>query len=226
MKAVESALEQRLGHRFAEPRLLARALTHRSYSADHNERLEFLGDAVLNLAVADLLYERLPEASEGELSRMRANLVKQGSLHPLAVQLGLSAWLKLGEGEMRSGGAHKPSMLADALEAVLGAVYVDAGYDVARLAVHRLFSSVEIKPTMQAAAKDAKTALQEWLQARKLELPRYEVQAIHGAAHQQRFEVVCSIATLELTCHGTGGSRRAAEQDAAAQALQALAGRR
>ena len=224
-KADSAALAKRLAHRFAAPDLLLRALTHRSYSADHNERLEFLGDAVLNLAVADLLFEQLPDLPEGDLSRMRANLVKQDSLHPLAVQLGLPDLLRLGEGELRTGGAHKPSVLADALEAVIGAVYVDAGHDAARALVRRLFAQVEIKPSMGAAAKDAKTALQEWLQARKLAVPQYGVTAITGAAHAQTFTVCCEVPALKLAESGEGRSRRAAEQEAAARMLSVLASR-
>ena len=157
--AALAALQQRLQHGFSDARLLARALTHRSFSADHNERLEFLGDSVLNLAVAGLLYERLQDLPEGDLSRVRANLVKQDTLHQLAVGLGLSEVLRLGEGEARSGGHKRPSILADALEAVIGAVYLDAGFVAAEALVRRLFQGVEIKPEMQAAAKDPKTEL-------------------------------------------------------------------
>lgn len=217
-----SALQKRLQHAFSEPRLLLRALTHRSFSADHNERLEFLGDSVLNLAVAHLLYERLSELPEGDLSRVRANLVKQDTLHQLALGLGLSEVLRLGEGEMRSGGARRPSILADALEAVLGAVYLDAGYPKAEALVRRLFDAVAINPRMQAAAKDAKTELQEWLQGRKMQLPQYRVVSTLGAAHQQTFDVVCEIAELGLSQRGLGGSRRAGEQAAAAAMLQTL----
>jgi ribonuclease-3 len=174
------ALQKRLQHEFSDPQLLVQALTHRSFSADHNERLEFLGDSVLNLAVAHLLYEGLSTLPEGDLSRVRANLVKQDTLHGLALSLGLAEALRLGEGEMRSGGQRRPSILADALEAVLGAVYLDAGYGVAQALVRRLFDGVEIKATMQAAAKDPKTGLQEWLQARKMRLPAYRVVETQG----------------------------------------------
>jgi ribonuclease-3 len=172
-----SALQDRLQHRFADPQLLARALTHRSFSADHNERLEFLGDSVLNLAVAALLYGRLSKLPEGDLSRVRANLVKQETLHKVAVEIGLSQVIRLGEGESRSGGNKRPSILADALEAVIGAVHLDAGYLAAEALVRRLFESVEISPQMPAAAKDSKTELQEWLQGRKMKLPIYRVAA-------------------------------------------------
>lgn len=215
-------LQQRLQHQFAEPKLLARALTHRSFSAEHNERLEFLGDSVLNLAVAGLLYERLGAQSEGDLSRVRANLVKQDTLHQLAVQLGLPDMLRLGEGEMRSGGNRRPSILADALEAVVGAVHLDAGYPTAEALVRRLFNDVEINPGMQAAAKDPKTELQEWLQGRKMKLPVYRVVGTVGAAHKQTFDVECDIPELGVTERGIGPSRRAGEQAAAAAMLQAL----
>ena len=165
------ALQQRLQHTFADPALLQRAITHRSFSAEHNERLEFLGDSVLNLAVSSLLYERLARLPEGDLSRVRANLVKQDTLHQLALGLQLPQVLRLGEGETKSGGKQRPSILADALEAVIGAVYLDAGFAPAQALVHRLFERIEINPQMQAASKDAKTALQEWLQARKMKPP-------------------------------------------------------
>lgn len=215
-------LQQRLGHRFADPQLLARALTHRSFSADHNERLEFLGDSVLNLVVADLLFERLHQLPEGDLSRVRANLVKQDTLHQLAVALGLPQVLRLGEGESRSGGSARPSILADTLEALIGAVYLDAGFDAARGLVQRLFADVEIRPEMQAAAKDPKTELQEWLQARRMKLPLYRVVGTLGAAHRQTFEVECEVAERAATERGIGPSRRAAEQAAATAMLLVL----
>lgn len=217
-----SALQARLQHPFSNPTLLSRALTHRSFSADHNERLEFLGDSVLNLAVAHLLYERLSALPEGDLSRIRANLVKQDTLHQLAVELGLPDVLKLGEGEVRSGGHKRPSILADALEAVIGAVYLDAGFLAAQGLVHRLFQAVEINPQMQASAKDPKTELQEWLQGRKMKLPVYRVVGTLGAAHKQTFDVECEVIDLGLTERGIGNSRRSGEQAAAAVMLQTL----
>lgn len=220
-----AGLQERLQHRFQDPRLLARALTHRSFSAEHNERLEFLGDSVLNLAVAALLYRRLQDLPEGELSRVRANLVKQDTLHRLAVGLGLPALLRLGEGEARSGGHKRPSILADALEAVIGAVHLDAGYGAAEAVVHRLFAEVEINPGMSAAAKDPKTELQEVLQSRKMKLPLYRVVGTLGAAHKQTFEVECEVAELGLVERGIGASRRAGEQAAAAAMLIVLKSR-
>ncbi len=216
------ALQSRLHYAFNDPRLLAQALTHRSHSADHNERLEFLGDSVLNLAVAHMLYEALGELPEGDLSRVRAQLVRQDSLHGLALGLELPSLLRLGEGELRSGGQRRPSILADALEAVIGAVYLDGGFPAADALVRRLFDRIEISPAMSAAAKDAKTALQEWLQGRKMPLPQYEVVQVLGAAHRQTFEVACTVAQLELRALGQGASRRAAEQAAATAMLDAL----
>ncbi len=215
-------LQSRLQHQFSDPALLQRAVTHRSFSADHNERLEFLGDSVLSLAVASLLYQRLSAQPEGDLSRVRANMVKQETLHQLALGLQVSEVLRLGEGESRSGGHKRPSILADAVEALIGAVYLDAGYGPAEALVHRLFGAVEINPQMQAAAKDAKTALQEWLQGRKMKLPEYRVVATTGAAHRQTFDVECHIPEFALAERGIGGSRRAGEQAAAAAMLATL----
>lgn len=220
-----ASLQSRLQHRFSDPSLLQRAVTHRSFSAEHNERLEFLGDSVLNLAVSTLLYRRLQAQSEGDLSRVRANLVKQDTLHQLAVKLGLPEVIRLGEGESRSGGHKRPSILADALEAVIGAVHLDAGYAAAEALVHRLFEAVEINPQMPAAAKDPKTELQEWLQGRKLKLPVYRVAGTLGAAHKQTFDVECEIPELGATERGIGASRRAGEQAAAAAMLLSLKAR-
>jgi len=215
-------LQRRLQHEFSNASLLTQALTHRSFSADHYERLEFLGDSVLNLAVSDLLYARLGSLPEGDLSRIRANLVKQDTLHQLAVGLGLPDIIRLGEGEMRSGGQKRPSILADTLEAILGAVYLDAGFAVAQALVQRLFKGVEINPQMEAIGKDAKTELQEWLQGRKMKLPVYKVVGTIGAAHKQSFDVECEIPELRLTERGIGGSRRSGEQAAAAAMLQTI----
>ena len=216
------ALQVRLQHEFTNPKLLTLALTHRSFSSDHNERIEFLGDSVLNLAVAALVYEQLSASPEGDLSRVRANLVKQDTLHQLATVLGLSVLLRLGEGEARSGGAKRPSILADALEALIGAVYLDAGFAKADQLVRRLFKDVAINPQMQAIGKDPKTELQEWLQGRKMNLPIYRVVGTLGAAHQQTFDVECEITQLGRAERGIGGSRRAGEQAAATAMLVAI----
>jgi len=226
LKESLAALQQRLHYLFADLSLLTLAVTHRSFSADHNERLEFLGDSVLGLCVAHLLYQRLGSLPEGDLSRVRASLVRQEALHPLAVELGLPEVIRLGEGEMRSGGQKRPSILADALEAVIGAVYLDGGFAAAQALVERLYHSVAISPAMQAIGKDPKTELQEWLQARRLKLPVYVVVGTQGAAHKQTFDVECEIAELNLTERGIGGSRRSGEQAAAAAMLQTLKSRK
>jgi len=213
------ALQQRLEYAFANPQLLVQALTHRSFSSSHNERIEFLGDSVLNLAVAGLLYERLGALPEGDLSRARANLVKQETLHQVAVSLGLPDLLRLGEGEAKSGGQKRPSILADALEALLGAVYLDAGFDVASSLVRRLFKDVEISAQMHAIGKDPKTELQEWLQGHKMSLPIYRIVGTEGAAHKQTFDVECEIVEYRRAERGTGNSRRAGEQAAASAML-------
>ena len=213
------ALQKRLEHAFTNPQLLVQALTHRSFSSSHNERIEFLGDSVLNLAVAGLLYERLGELPEGDLSRARANLVKQDTLHQVAVSLGLPDLLRLGEGEAKSGGQKRPSILADALEALLGAVYLDAGFDVASSLVRRLFKDVEINAKMHAIGKDPKTELQEWLQGHKMSLPIYRIVGTEGAAHKQTFDVECEIVEYRRAERGTGNSRRAGEQAAASAML-------
>jgi ribonuclease-3 len=216
------ALQARLQHSFTNASLLSLALTHRSFGNPHNERLEFLGDSVLNLAVSGMLYQALQHQPEGDLSRVRANLVKQDTLHQLAMDLGLAGMVRLGEGEMRSGGQHRPSILADALEAVIGAVYLDAGFDKAQALVMRLFENVDLSPTMTAAAKDPKTELQEWLQARRWQLPVYRVVGTTGAAHQQTFDVECEVTELKQSQRGIGSSRRSGEQAAALAMLQWL----
>jgi len=213
------ALQKRLEYTFINPKMLVQALTHRSFSSDHNERIEFLGDSVLNLAVAGLLFEKLGNLPEGDLSRARANLVKQDTLYQVAVSLGLPDLLRLGEGEAKSGGQKRPSILADALEAVIGAVYLDAGFDVASKLVRRLFNDVEINATMQAIGKDPKTELQEWLQGRKMSLPIYRIVGTEGAAHKQTFDIECEIVEYRRAERGTGNSRRAGEQAAASVML-------
>ena len=218
-------LQQRLGHRWAQTALLQRALTHRSFGADHNERLEFLGDTVLSTTVSHLLYRRFGDSAEGDLTRVRAHLVREESLHRIALDLGLPALLRLSDGEAKGGGAQRPSILADALEALIGAVFLDAGYAGAEALVARLFEKVDITPTMSAATKDPKTQLQEWLQARRHQLPIYRVVGTLGAAHQQTFDVECEVPELGLSERGIGGSRRAGEQAAAQAMLQVLAER-
>jgi ribonuclease III len=216
------ALQQRFGHRFSDPLLLTRALTHRSFGADHNERLEFLGDAVLSLVVSSLLFEHFAGSDEGDLTRVRAHLVREDSLHRMAVQLGLSEVLLLSEGEARGGGAQRPSILADALEAMIGATFLDGGFDAARGLAQRLFGEVIATTDMGSWSKDAKTELQEWLQARRLAVPVYSIRATRGQAHAQTFEVECSVPALGLVESGEGRSRRVAEQEAARRMLDAL----
>ena len=205
-----SELQVRLGYAFRRHALLQQAVTHRSFSADHNERLEFLGDSVLNLAVANLLYVQLASLPEGDLSRVRANLVKQDTLHQLAKTLDLPAVMRLGEGEMRSGGQNRPSILADALEALIGAIYLDGGYVEAQKVVESLYLPILRQVDAATLGKDAKTLLQEFLQGHALPLPLYQVVATLGAAHNQVFEVECAVAKLSIAALGSGASRRAA----------------
>jgi ribonuclease-3 len=213
-----TTLRDRLGYAFRRPELLAQALTHRSYGASHNERLEFVGDAVLNCVIAAALFERFPAIPEGELSRVRASLVNSGTLARLARGLSLSGEIRLGEGELKSGGADRPSMLADALEAIFGAIFVDAGYDAARAVIERVYAGEFIDLDPAALGKDPKTRLQEWLQARRIAVPDYAVTVIAGEAHAQTFTVECRIPALAIVATGSGTNRRAAEQDAAADA--------
>ena len=215
-------LEKGLGHKFANAELARQAVTHRSFGAPHNERLEFLGDSLLNCAVATLLYERFPQLPEGDLSRLRAALVNQASLSEVATKLGLGDRLRLGEGELKSGGFRRPSILADALEALLGAVYLDAGFEAVRAAVERLMGERLESRDKLPVDKDPKTALQEHLQGRKLALPRYSVQRTEGEAHDQTFTVECRVDDLGIAAEGRGASRRAAEQAAAEGVLAQL----
>lgn len=218
------ALEKRLGHRFASPRLLEQALTHRSRGADNNERLEFLGDGVLGCAMADELYARFPQLSEGKLTRLRASLVREEALAEVARTLGLGEFLRLGEGEVAAGPEPRPSILADALEAVLGAVFLDAGYDAARKTVLAAFGPLIERLDPERPAKDAKTRLQEVLQAKHRRLPQYRVVLVAGEAHKQSFEVECFVTELNLKATGTGTSRQRAEQQAAKAMLERLEG--
>ncbi len=217
-----AALCRQLGYQFAQPQLLQRALTHRSYSAAHNERLEFLGDSVLNCTVAKYLYETYPDLPEGDLSRLRSNLVNQQTLASLAQQLNLGDILLLGEGEIKSAGYRRPSILADALEALFGAVLLDADFAAAEKVVLGLYVPFIAQADLLTFGKDAKTLLQEFLQGRKLALPKYNVVEIKGEAHAQTFVVSCEIAQLGLTTQGEGVSRRIAEQVAAERAYQQI----
>jgi ribonuclease-3 len=215
-------LERRIGHRFRDPALLAQALTHRSFGSPHNERLEFLGDGVIGCVIAEELYTRFPEIAEGELSRLRASLVREAALAATAGAISLSGFLRLGEGEIASGGAERPSILADALEAVFGAIFLDGGYEAVRGAVRRTFGEALQALDPRRPAKDDKTRLQELLQGRRQKLPVYRVVATAGAAHKQVFEVECVAAGLDLRASGSGTSRRSAEQQAAGNLLKLL----
>jgi len=218
-----SKLEALIGHVFANRALLEQAVTHRSHSARHNERLEFLGDSVLNFVVAALLFERYAKIDEGDLSRVRSNLVKQAALAGIAQKLDLSQYLRLGEGELKSGGFRRPSILADTLEAVFGAVFLDGGFDAARAVITRLYEPVLVNIDPKTLGKDPKTLLQEFLQGRKLSLPLYTVVATYGAAHDQQFEVECAVgAPFDVRVTAAGASRRAAEQAAAQRAMDAV----
>ncbi|HVN36521.1 MAG TPA: ribonuclease III [Casimicrobiaceae bacterium] len=215
------ALADELGFAFRRPELVRQALTHRSYGTPHNERLEFIGDAVLNCVIAEALFERFPASSEGELSRVRASLVNRDTLARLAREISLPSEILLGDGESRSGGADRPSILADALEAVLGAVFLDGGYVAARAAILRVYAAVWSDLDPAALAKDAKTRLQEWLQARRMPVPEYAVTELAGEAHAQTFTVECRIPALGIAAIGSGASRRLAEQAAAERAYAA-----
>jgi len=216
------ALQQAIGHRFTRPELLQQAVTHRSFGSPHNERLEFLGDSIVNCVIAIALFERFGELREGDMSRLRANLVRQEALYRLADGLKLGDYLRLGEGEMKSGGHRRPSILADALEAIFAAVFLDAGFEGAKAVIDRLYAASLAGLDPARALKDPKTALQEWLQGRRMPLPRYSLADTRGEAHQQEFEVECEITGLGLKTRGVGVSRRAAEQQSAQRALELL----
>jgi ribonuclease III len=211
-----AALEKRIAHRFTAPRLLEQALTHRSHGADNNERLEFLGDGVLGCAVADELYARFPQLPEGKLTRLRASLVREEALAEAAKRLAIAGELRLGRIEAQ------PSLLADAVEAIVGAVFLDGGYQAARKSVVAMLGPQLDALDPQQAAKDAKTELQERLQARRLALPEYRVVAVQGEAHKQAFQVECRVADLDLAATGSGSSRQRAEQQAAQRLLERL----
>lgn len=216
------ALQKAIGHRFSRPELLQQAVTHRSFGSPHNERLEFLGDSIVNCVTAIALFERFGELREGDMSRLRANLVRQEALHRLADGLKLGDYLQLGEGEMKSGGHRRPSILADALEAIFAAVFLDAGFEAAKSVIDQLYAPSIASLDPARALKDPKTALQEWLQGRRMPLPKYSLADTRGEAHQQEFEVECEITGLGLKTRGIGVSRRAAEQQSAQRALELL----
>jgi len=217
-----SLLESRIRYEFTNAGLLRQALTHRSFGDVHNERLEYLGDSVLNCVVAALLYERFPKLDEGVLSRVRSNLVRQQALYEIAMALGIAQSLRLGESELASGGLSRPSILADAFEAVLGAIFLDAGFDAAQEVVRRFYIPILQHVDLSTLGKDPKTKLQEHLQGNHIPLPAYSVLSVQGPRHEQVFEVSCAVPQLEAKSLGHGPSRRAAEQDAARKLLNGL----
>ncbi len=215
-------LQARLGHVFADARLLQEALTHRSFGQPNNERFEFLGDSILNCVIAIALFERFGELREGELSRVRASLVRQDALHRIALDLDLGDCLRLGEGELKSGGSRRPSILADAVEALFAAVFLDAGFAAAKAVVDRLYVPLLAEVDPLKPSKDPKTALQEWLQGRRIPVPTYSMVQVIGEAHAQEFEVACEIPKRGVRTLGRGPSRRIAEQQSAELALAAV----
>lgn len=215
-------LQARLGHVFADARLLQEALTHRSFGQPNNERFEFLGDSILNCVIAIALFDRFGELREGELSRVRASLVRQDALHRIALDLDLGDCLRLGEGELKSGGSRRPSILADAVEALFAAVFLDAGFAAAKAVVDRLYVPLLAEVDPLKPSKDPKTALQEWLQGRRIPVPTYSMVQVIGEAHAQEFEVACEIPKLGVRTLGRGPSRRIAEQQSAELALAAV----
>lgn len=224
MDKAESWLDKTLHYRFDDPRLLTQALTHRSANGSNNERLEFLGDAVLDFVISDAVFKRRPDADEGDLSKLRASLVKDTSLANLAADLGIGEHLVLGSGERKTGGHRRESILADALEAIFGAVFLDSGFDAATEVIERVYAQrLEELPDAEDL-RDAKTRLQEWLQARGLSLPDYELVSVTGKAHQQRFGVSCTVSELSQTTEGESTTRRKAEQKAARRMLDIFAG--
>ena len=222
LKMTREALDSKLGYEFKTPALFKQALTHRSYSMQNNERLEFLGDSVLNCVIANQLFQHHAKLPEGDLSRIRAHLVNQHTLHEIADSLKLGEHILLGEGEIRSGGFRRPSILADALEAIFGAIFLDSGFIAVEQVISRLYTPLLKNLDPKTLGKDSKTLLQEYLQGRKIALPQYAVTAIRGEAHEQSFEVECMIPELKIRSHGSGSSRRSAEQNAAKQACELL----
>ena len=220
--SLDSLTNKGLGYQFKTPALLTQAITHRSFSGNNNERLEFLGDSVLNFIIAHQLYLRFPKLPEGDLSRLRAALVKESSLAEIAFALNLGDALKLGEGELKSAGWRRPSILADALEAIIGAVYSDGGFAHTETVVLKLYAEKLASIDPKSIDKDAKSQLQEYLQGKKIDLPDYDVVDIAGEAHAQIFQVKCAITKLNITTIGEGTSRRVAEQQAAQLALEKI----
>ena len=218
-------LEARIGYTFTDRKLLERAVTHRSFASQHNERLEFLGDSVLNCVVGNALFLRDKHFTEGELSRVRANLVCEKTLAIIAAKIDVSSFLRMGEGEMKTGGAHRPSIMADAMEAIFGAVFAESGFEAAQKVILGLFDPILSSLSPEQLSKDAKTRLQEYLQGRHLPLPQYAVVNVTGAAHEQQFDCECRIAMLDIVTVGHAASRRAAEQNAATMALEVLKNR-
>ena len=208
-------LGKQLAYTFKEPALLRQALTHRSHGNPHNERLEFLGDSVLSLAISSKLFHDFPKLTEGDLSRVRAHLVKEPTLADIAQSLQLGDYMRLGEGELKSGGFRRPSLLADALEAILGAIFLDSGFEETCRVIDALYTPIIAKLDPQNLSKDPKTLLQEYLQSQKLSLPNYVIIATEGEAHDQHFKLECVIADLGIHAKGEGASRRKAEQEAA-----------
>ncbi|WP_394183227.1 ribonuclease III [Marinomonas posidonica] len=222
MSSLYQKLCRRIGYFFADLGLLELALTHRSYGGKNNERLEFLGDSILNYVIAEDLFHRFPKAKEGELSRLRASLVKGDTLAELAREFQLGDFLKLGAGELKSGGFRRDSILADSVEGIIGAMYLDAGMDVCRQHILAWYKDRLNATSLKVVTKDAKTRLQEYLQARKHALPQYDVVDIVGEPHDQTFHVHCHIELCDDAIEGCGNSRRIAEQNAAAKALEKL----
>jgi ribonuclease-3 len=222
VKADVQRLQKAIDYRFGDETLLRQALTHRSFGQPNNERLEFLGDSILNCVIAIALYGRFADLREGEMSRLRASLVRQEGLHKVASTLALGDALLLGEGELKSGGARRPSILADALEALFAAVYLDGGFEAARTVIDRLYAPLIAEIDPRAALKDPKTALQEWLQGRRKPLPTYVMSEVRGEAHAQEFEIECVVSAYGVRTRGRGPSRRAAEQQSAELALAEL----
>ena len=222
LNKAETWLEKTLDYKFNDKRLLEQSLTHRSAPGENNERLEFLGDAVLDFVISEVVFRMHPLAPEGDLSRLRASLVKDVTLAAVAADLGLGEHLILGSGERKTGGHRRDSILADALEAIFGAVYLDAGFDAASKLIERTFGARLQHFPDADDLRDPKTRLQEWLQARQMGLPNYELVQVTGQAHRQVFEVSCSVNGMEISTLGSGTTRRNAEQQAADSMLAAL----